>query len=46
MLLLVALSEKPDLCSPARTGIPRDPGMPIAYPTIGLEEEMVRSLSF
>ncbi|PIL25360.1 hypothetical protein GSI_13250 [Ganoderma sinense ZZ0214-1] len=40
ILLLIALSNNPNLCSPARTGIPRDPGMLIAYPTIGLEEEM------
>ena len=40
MLVLQSLSTNLELC-PA-VNIPKDPSMIIAYPTVGLEEEMVR----
>ncbi|KAI0730874.1 P-loop containing nucleoside triphosphate hydrolase protein [Earliella scabrosa] len=40
MLLQLALAKKPDLCDPPWSQTPKDPGMLVVCPTIGLEEEM------
>lgn len=42
MLMLIELSTNPSLCSPPYSIIPKDPAMIAIYPTIGLEEQIVR----
>ena len=45
MLMLVELSRNPSLCSPPYSHVPKDPAMVAVYPTIGLEEQIVRRAS-
>ncbi|KAH9917525.1 P-loop containing nucleoside triphosphate hydrolase protein [Amylocystis lapponica] len=40
MLVLRSLSENPNLCSPPKKNIPKDPAIILVYPTLSLEEEM------
>lgn len=41
MLVLQELSKNPNLCNPPKK-VPKDPAMVVVYPTVNLEEEMVR----